>query len=538
MRQLFTGGRVFTAVRGSLWAEALVVDGAHIAFVGDAAEAARVAGPDAELIDLSGGVVVPGFVDAHAHVVGTGQALVKAQLRDATSLEAIIGALQAWATAHPDEPRVLGTSWVYDAVPGGRPTRQMLDAAFPDQPVYLEANDFHSTWVNTAALREMGITSDTPDPVGGEVVRDPSTREATGWLLETAANAYVYPVVDRVDTSTIDGYLAAAMAAYTASGVTTAVDMGLSARMLAALHRAELAGTTTLRVIGHWLVHRTGDLDEELAKVTEAVELAQRHRSDLLRITGIKIVVDGTIDGCTAALSLPYTDGTMADPIWDPDALTAVVTAADAAGLQVALHAIGDHAVHIALDALEHAARVNGTSGRRHRIEHLEYAEAADIARLGPLGVTASMQPVHLDPAIMPNWVAMLGAERAHHGFAWPEYIAHGATLAFGTDTPTAPHEPLPNMFIAATRRSPGHPHLQPHRPDWARPLDEAVVHATADAAWASFADTQLGTLQAGMLADLVVLDRDPFAAGPDSLLSTSVTCTVLGGRTVHGASA
>jgi hypothetical protein len=370
--------------------------------------------------------------------------------------------------------------------------------------------------------------------VGGEVVRDPITREATGWLLETAANAYVYPATDRTDDRSLDGYLAAAMAAYTASGVTTAVDMGLSAPMLAALHRAELAGTSTLRVIGHWLVHRTGDLDQELAKVTEAIELVQRHRSDVLRVAGIKIVVDGTIDGCTAALSLPYSDGTMADPIWDPAALTAVVTAADAAGLQVALHAIGDHAVHIALDALEHAARVNGASGRRHRIEHLEYAEAADIARLGPLGVTASMQPVHLDPAIMPNWVAMLGAERAHNGFAWPEYIAHGATLAFGTDTPTAPHQPLPNMYIAATRRSPDHPHLHPHRPEWARPLDEAIVHATADAAWASFADEALGTLQAGMLADLVVLDRDPFAAGPDSLLATTVTRTVLGGRTVH----
>jgi predicted amidohydrolase YtcJ len=534
MKQLFTGGRVFTAVRGELWAEALVIDGERIAFVGSRDDSLRAAGSDAEVVDLAGGVVVPGFVDAHAHVIGTGGALTKAQLRDATSLEAVITALQAWVAAHPDAPRVLGTSWVYDAVPGGRPTRHMLDTAFPDRPVYLEANDFHSTWVNSAALREMGITSDTPDPVGGEVVRDPATREATGWLLETAANAYVYPVTDRSDDATLDAYLAAAMAAYTASGVTTAVDMGLSTRMLAALHRAETSGSSTLRVIGHWLVHRTGDLDQELAKVAEAVELAERHRSDLLRIAGIKIVVDGTIDGCTAALSLPYSDGTMADPIWDPTALTAVVTAADAAGLQVALHAIGDHAVHIALDALEHASRVNGTTGRRHRIEHLEYAEAADIARLGPLGVTASMQPVHLDPAIMPNWVAMLGPERAEQGFAWPEYLAHGATLAFGTDTPTAPHEPLPNMYLASTRRSPGHPHLHPHRPDWARPLDEAVVHATADAAWASFADTRIGSLQAGMLADLVVLDRDPFAAGPDSLLATTVTRTVLGGRTVH----
>lgn len=534
MTQLYRGGRVFTAVRSEPWAEALVVEGERIAYVGTTAEAVRRAGADAEVVDLDGGVLVPGFVDAHAHVLGTGSALTMAQLRDATTLDEVIRRLRSWADAHPDAPRVLGTSWVYDALPDGVPHRRLLDDAFPDRPVYLESFDFHSMWVNTAALREMGITSDSADPIGGEIVRERNARDATGWLQETAAQAYAYPVIGHYSEGERDLHLATAMRAYRIAGVTTAVDMGLRHSSLDALLRAERAGASTLRVVGHWLVDRTGDLDEELAAVAEATALARRHRSAVVRVVGIKIVVDGTIDGCTAALSLPYTNGTAAEPIWDPAALTAVVTAADAAGLQVALHAIGDHAAHIALDAIEHAARVNRTSGRRHRIEHLEYVEAADIARLAPLGVTASMQPVHIDPAIYPNWAAMLGHDRAQQGFNWPAYLAHGTTLAFGTDTPTAPHEPLPNMYIAATKRSPGNPQLPPHRPDFALPLDDAVIHATADAAWASFADDTLGSLRPGLLADLAVLDRDPFAGAPEELLATTVLRTVLGGRTVH----
>jgi hypothetical protein len=254
----------------------------------------------------------------------------------------------------------------------------------------------------------------------------------------------------------------------------------------------------------------------------------------MVRVAGIKIVVDGTIDACTAAMIDPYTDDTNCDPIWPVERLNPVVELADRLGLQVACHAIGDYAVRIAIDAIERAQQVNSTSGRRHRIEHLEYADPVDIPRLGALGITASMQPVHCDPAIAGNWAEMLGPERAQLGFAWPEYTSTGATLAFGTDTPTAPHMPLPNMYIGATRRSPDQPDLEPLRPDFALPVDEAIVHGTRDAAWASFEEDRLGVLRPGACADLVVIDDDPFAHGPDALLRAHVRRTVVGGRTVH----
>lgn len=174
-----------------------------------------------------------------------------------------------------------------------------------------------------------------------------------------------------------------------------------------------------------------------------AIALAQQYQGDFLRVAGIKIMADGTIDGCTAALSRPYSNGATSGPIWDAKALNPIVVAADAAGLQIAIHTIGDEAIRITVDALENAASVNDSTNRRHRIEHLEYAQQREIERMGQLGITASMQPVHLDPAILDNWLELMGPERAEQGLTWPLYVAAGSTLALGTDTPTAPHEPL-----------------------------------------------------------------------------------------------
>lgn len=533
-RILVTGGRVFTSDPDALWAEALVVEGDRVAFVGDAAAARDAAGDDAEIIDLAGGVAMPGFVDGHAHLLMTGAALLKAQLRTAESLDEIRRRLVEWRSANPDAPRVLGISWQFGALPNATPHKDMLDDLFPDVPVYLDANDLHSTWVNSAALRELGITDDTPDPIGGEIVRDPVTGEATGHLQENATVEMVWPLLSRVGDSARDAHLAATLQAYNETGVTTSVDMALEGAALAAMRRAEQNGTLTVRVMGHWIVHRDPDPAQELEQVATAVRMASETQSDLLQVMGIKIIVDGTIDGCTAALLEPYTTGTNAEPIWDAASLERVVTAADAAGLQIALHAIGDRAIRIAIDALEHAAAVNGPRERRHRIEHLEYTDEADVVRLAPLGITASMQPVHIDPAIYSNWGEMLGDPRANRGFAWREFLEAGTTLAFGTDTPTAPYEPLHNMYIAATRKSPGDPSLPPHRPDNALPLEEAVVHGTRDSAWASFLQDRVGMLRPGLFADLIVLDSDPFAVEPEALLTAQVVRTLLGGRTVH----
>jgi len=534
MRTLYRGGRIFTADTPQ-WAQAVVTDRNRIAYVGQEKPAREMAGPDAEVVDLDGGLLLPGFIDAHVHMLMTGEAELRAHLGTAKNLQEIQQRVVNWAHTHPEAPRVLGRSWLFSALPDGRPTREMLDAVISDRPVYLYANDYHSIWVNTAALQELNITTNSANPAGGRIVRDAQSGEATGHIEETAVHEIVRPFLARqtIDADR-DSQLASALHAYATSGITGVIEMGMEPDALAAMVRAEQVGQLTTRVVGHWWMRRGGTRKDHLEQVAEAALLARHHRSPWLRMAGVKFVVDGVIDGGTAAMLEPYANGSNADPIWDYEALAPAVAAADAAGLQIALHAIGDSAIRIALDAVENAVTVNGPRARRHRIEHLEYIDPADVPRLAQLGITASMQPVHADPAVQDNWRTMLGDHRVQRAWPWTEMTSVGAQLVFGTDAPTAPHQPLPNMFIAATRRSSMNPSLPPNLPRFALPLPEAVRHGTRDAAWSCFSEQERGRLHAGLFADLVVIDRDPFAEPSESLLQAHVVRTVVDGRVIH----
>lgn len=532
MTTRYLNGRVFTADAdpSKAWAEAFIVDGETISYVGSDADA-----PPADVtVDLGGRVALPGFTDAHTHLLHTGAALGQAPLTAARSLEDIQEALRIARSANPDAPVLRGRGWLFDSVPAGAPTAAMIDAVVADVPVYLDANDYHSCWVNTAALAELGITRETPDPLGGRIVRDTSG-EPTGLLLETAATQYAW--THRDDTTTDadrDADVERVIEAYLATGVTGVIDMAFDEFGLAALERARQrrGGELPIRVSAHWIINNTGDDDSNLAQVARAAELVQRPSSPWLRVVGIKLILDGVIDACTAAMGQPYADGTNAEPIWPVAQLHPVVVAADAAGLQIAQHAIGDRASDIALDALEHAVTVNGERPRRHRIEHLEYAAPGTAERMARLGVTASMQPVHSDPAIFDNWAQMLGDDRVERAFPWPEYEEAGALLAFSTDAPTAPYEALANMYVASTRASALDRSVPATHPQYALPLERAIGHATRDAA-ASVGDGDWrGRIAAGFAADIIILDTDPFADGPPRLLDTQVVETIVAGRT------
>ncbi|WP_314195209.1 amidohydrolase [uncultured Arthrobacter sp.] len=531
--QLYTNARIFTSDTRR-WAESMLVQGERILYVGDADTAQRLR-PDAERIDLESRLVVPGFVDGHAHVLGTGEALGQVSLWGATSVEEIQQRITAWDTERPAADRVLATGWLHGAIPGGVPDAGMLDAAVPGKPVYAFAYDFHSVWVNTAALAELGITADTPNPLGGTIKRD-ADGHATGYIDENAFYDIVLPFLDsQVSENEHGASIAAVQRAYRETGVTTACDMGFNETDLESFKRADKDGSLTSRLIAYWRVNNTGSAEDNIAQVQRAAELAAGHSSPFLRVVGIKVIIDGTIDGCTATLGRPYADGSNAAPIWSLEELAPVVAAADAAGLKVAMHAIGDESVRIAIGAVEHAVAQNGPRERRHRIEHLELVDRADVDRLASLGITASMQPVHADPAISANWRAKLDDDRVERGFPWPWMTDAGARLAFGTDSPTSPHAPLPNMYVAATRASALDPTAAANVPDFALPLANAIEHATRDSAWTCGAEHEIGRLAAGLYADFVVLDTDVLAAAaPTALLGTKVLRTVVGGRTVY----
>lgn len=531
MTTLYRNGRIFTADQNPdhAWAEAFVVDGDTIGFVGAAADA-----PSAdETVDLEGRLVLPGFTDAHTHLLMTGTALGQVALTDARSIDEIQRMLRDAHAADPEATALWGRGWLFDSVPHGKPIAAMIDAVVSDIPVFLDANDYHSCWVNTAALAQLGITRDTPDPLGGEIVRGPDG-EATGLLLETAATHHVRTYRDAITTDADrDAEAERVIDAYLAAGVTGVIDMGFDELALAAFERAQARrdGELPLRVAAHWFIDNTGDEAKNLAQVARAVELAADPSTPWLRVVGIKVILDGVIDACTAAMRHPYADGSNAGPIWPPDDLNPVVAAADAAGLQVAMHAIGDLASDIALDAVEHAIAVNGERPRRHRIEHLEYAAPGTAERMARLGVTASMQPVHSDPAIFANWAEMLGDHRVERAFAWPEYEDAGALLAFSTDAPTAPYEALANMYVASTRASALDPSVAAVHPGYALPLERAIGHATRDAAASVGDGAWRGRIAPGFAADFAILDRDPFTAGERALLQTHVVETIVAGR-------
>lgn len=409
--------------------------------------------------------MLPGIIDAHTHLMMLGGALTKVDCLG-KNVQQVQEAIKQRRAEQPDAKMILGCQFQYDAL-GCMPHKKFLDEVAPDFPVIIDSSSLHTSWVNSAALKAMGIDKSTPNPQGGEWVRD-ENGELTGYVKETAVMETVWPFLVR-ETSDEErvAMLKRVFDAYLATGVTGAVDLATVSEDLTALEGAVKAygGRLPIRIACHWLMRPGGTRESRL----EQVRTAAAHRERLaplapwLKIAGIKIVSDGVIDSCTAYLSEPYPNGATPGPIWPSDQLAEVVTLADELGMQVACHAIGDAAVAQALDVFEAAAEKNGPKERRHRIEHLELVSEDSIKRLAKAGVIASMQPVHADPVKVVNWCDVLNHDhRCDRMFPWREFEEENANVAFGSDAPTAPYHPLPNVYTATTHKSA----IDPERPD------------------------------------------------------------------------
>ena len=538
---IYRNATVFTGDAAVAPRECFAVRGDRVLAAGDLASVRLAAGPEAAEVDLGGAVVTPGIVEGHAHMLMLGESLLKVQLRDAKTLEEVQQRLAAARAAAPDAPRLLGTSWLFDIfTDGAQPTAAMIDAVVSDVPVILDANDLHSVWVNSAALEAMGITRETPDPVGGEIVRD-ANGDATGFLLETAAMTYAWGYLDAVRSQEdSDTYLAAAFDAYLETGVTGATEMSFGEAEVVTYRRLlDRDGRLPFPVNAHWLLTASGDLETDVAQIAEIArirdEISAAYGDTWLRIVGVKFILDGVIDACTASMRAPYANGALPRPIWEREFALPVAVAADAAGLQLALHAIGDEASTIALDMVQECIRVNGPrADRRARVEHLEYVADDTIARMAALGVTASMQPVHCDPAVLDNWQAVLGDERAHTGFPWHKFREAGVALALGTDAPTAPHVAPDNLFIALTAESALDRSRAAYQPERVFTPAQALEALTLGAAAATGRADELGRIASGYRANIAVWAADPLVGAPAELLGTGATLTLVDGAVAH----
>jgi hypothetical protein len=378
---------------------------------------------------------------------------------------------------------------------------------------------------------------DIPDPVGGKIHRD-ADGKPSGLLEESAVYQIVWPFVARIasDSEKVEA-IRAAIDAYHAVGYTGLVDMAMDEPMwepLLALHNGP-GGLGGMRVAAYWLIKPAKTLEEAFDQVDYAAQLASKFNSNTTpdcRVVGIKFVCDGIVDGCTASLKEPYSINNTAspDPIWSEEQLHPLVARAHQHGLQVALHAIGDRTITMAVDVLER----NTDASRRPRIEHLELTSAEDARRLGKLGITASIQPVHSDPAILRAWPQLIGEHRCKRAFAYREFADGGATLALGSDAPTAPHLPLPNCYVATTRRSYREPQLETMvNPEFALTVCQAVAGATHGSAYSCFADQWAGSLRPGLKADFIVCDME---LEPKGFLHGVVKETWFEGRRVYQA--
>src|SRR4051812_25662779 len=530
---VIVNGRVFTADERGTTAEAVAMAGNKILLVGSNDAVSALRGPQTRVVDAHGGTVAPGFNDSHVHFISGGTTLGHVDLAGLTTLAQVQNTIRAFAAADAGAAWVEGRGWLYSPFPGGTPTRQQLDAVVPDRPAVMTCYDGHSVWVNSKALALAGITKDTPNPTNGIVVKDPKTGEPTGHLKESAT-ALVNKVRPKPTDADRRAALRKAVAHAHQFGVTSVQNAGTSFEDVELYKEALRAGELQVRA---YLAMSTSSATTE-ADLDRMEQTRKALGDDPTLTTGaVKIYADGVIESRTAAMLAPYENSQAAGaPNLSADQLDHLVAMVDKRGWQIFIHAIGDRAIRMSLDAFERAAAANPAParGRRHRIEHIEAVSAADIPRFGKLGVIASQQPMHVPLGDMNSehpsgpWPDNVGPDRYSRAWAWKSIQSAGGRLTFGSDWPVAPLDAGLGIWVAATRKGPA------NEPDQKLPMSEAIDGYTRWPAYASFEEPRKGTLAPGMLADIVVRATDVFTNPPVNAGDVVVDTTIFNGRVVY----
>jgi predicted amidohydrolase YtcJ len=531
---VLVGGKVWTVDAAKPEAEAVAVWRDRIVKVGTEAEVKTLVGPHTKVIDLKGRRVVPGFYDSHVHLLGGGQSLAQVDLKDARDETEFGRRLKEFDDKLPRDRWIVGGNWDHDRAFGGQlPTATTVDKYVKNRPVFIRRYDGHMALANTAALNLAGVTADTKEVPGGVIFRLPDGRTPSG-VLKDNAMSLVGRLVPEPDLGEIAEAVLAAQKHAAEVGVTSVQDMDGSGaetrrRHFRTLQRLARDGRLTCRVDLRWPI----TLHREVASVGAEANFG----SDWVRVGGVKGFMDGSLGSSTAKMFAPYEGepknvGVYVTP---PDTMRSLIRSSDAAGLNVCVHAIGDEANAILLDVFGEVAKANGPRDRRFRIEHVQHLRPEDYPRFKALGVVASMQPYHvIDDG---RWAeGRIGAKRCASSYAYRSLLDAGAKLAFGSDWPVAPLDPLPGIDAAVNRRTLDGKHPGGWFPEQRITVAEAVEAYTLGSAYAAGQEADRGSLAAGKLADLVVLSRDIFdPAQRDKIGETKVELTVVGGKVVFG---
>ena len=525
-------------------AEALAITGGKIEAVGTTEEIRAMAG-DARVIDAGGCTVLPGFIDSHVHLFTGSAELDYLNLMDVEGMDALTKAVRAYSAERPDDPLLFASCIDYHVIEGRAATRHDLDRVMPDRPFAAMAADHHTVWANTRALEMAGLLHGGDLPEGSEVVMaDDGT--AHGELRETGAFGPVMALT-RLGGRDLEGYVTGRDPVPPATMAERAMDKEVIAK---GMKHCASHGITGLHLMdgNFYQGELLSEMDAEgtllcrsevpmhlknvdpIERLEEAGEMRRRFANDMVWCNRVKMFMDGVIDSYTAFMLEPYpgTD-TRSEPLFPPEHFAEVCRRIDAEGLQIAVHAIGDAAVRATLDGYEAARTANGPRDSRHRVEHIELIHPDDLKRLKPLGIVASVQPLHspsggMFPPYPPD--VMVRAEQIEHAFATKPIRETGTPVCFSTDWPVVPVDVMPSVKGAVHR-----PDLPPEWPDQTSTLRDTLESYTSLNAWVEFNEHRKGKLVPGMMADVVVMDHDLEAMDPAHLDKARAAVTLMGGR-------
>ena len=540
---------MFTGTGEPLRGQAVAVVGDRIAAVMPEHEASALIDEHTRVVDLGGALLGPGFQDAHVHPVSAGVELLMCNLSESTGAADAVATVKAYADANPDEPWIQGGGWSMDHFPGGAPTRGLLDAVVPDRPVVVMSRDHHSTWANTAAIRAAGLDAGTPDPADGRIEREADGTPA-GTFHEGASDLFDH-VRPQIGADLAYAGLLRAQDELIALGITGWQDAWVGSGLggvqdVASVYRRALEdGTLKAHVVGAQWWERAGGLEQVAEMVRRRAEAAALDGGRFTLGT-TKIMVDGVAENQTAAMLSPYRDVHGHDTanhglsFIDPTLLRDIVTALDADGFQVHFHALGDRAVREALDAVEAARDANGATDGRHHLAHLQVVEEAETARFAGLDAVANIQALwathedQIDELTLP--FLQDGAEARQYPFG--DLVRHGARLAAGSDWPVSSADPMAAIHIAVNRVAPGMAAEPLGGAQQRLDLATAMAAYTSGSAYVNHRDHDTGYVREGYLANLVVLDPDPFALPAGEIHRATVTSTWIEGELAYSRTA
>jgi predicted amidohydrolase YtcJ len=532
---VLTGSPVHGASVARSPASAVAVRGGRVAAVGDEREIRDLVGPNATVIEVRGGLIVPGLQDAHVHPLEGGLSGFRCSLHDLSGKEAYLEAIAEYARAHSDEEWIRGDGWSMTAFPRGTPNRKDLDGVVPDRPVFLVNADGHGAWVNSKALERAGVKETTPDPIDGRIERD--EEGPTGTLHEGAMELVRRHLPPTTRAELVDA-LRVAQRHLHSLGITAWQDAMVTAPELEAYVDFSNSGELTMRVVLSLLWERHENEDQ----IAGLIERRAAGTTGRMTANTVKIFQDGVMENFTAGLTEPYlsADGAPTDnaglSMIDPILLRRYVARLDREGFQVHFHAIGDRAVRESLDAIEAARRANGPNEARHHIAHIQLVHPDDIGRFAELGAIANGQPFWAcrEPQMTVLTIPFIGPRRAAWQYPFASLLRAGATLAFGSDWPVSTPNPFLEMEVATTRVAVDDRGAEPLLAEERVSPHQAVAAFTTGAAFVNHLDHATGTLEVGKLADIAVLDRNILEPTDRPLGDTKVLMTIVEGEIVY----